>query len=374
MTEAVDLRVGLDVRGLRVLVVGGSGAALRRVGALRAAGAAVTVVAGTVVAAIEDLAHRRQLDWLPRDYTPSDLDGAWLVMTCTGRPLIDAAVAADARKRRIFCVGAEDDSRSKPPQSAAHRDEKQPVPRGGRVVLVGGGPGDPGLITVKGMRALAEADVIVVDRLAPLAVLDGLPEGVEIIDVSKVPRGRFTPQDQINDILIDRARRGRTVIRLKGGDPYVFGRGMEESQACAAAGVPVDVVPGVTSAISVPALAGIPVTHRGISQGFTVVSGHVPPGDRRSTLNWGALARSGTTLVILMGVETLPATVATLLAQGRAVGTPLACMMDGGLTTQRVVASTLGQVAASGVPAGLQPPAVVVIGEVVKLTTAPVVR
>jgi len=276
MTEVVDLRVALGVRGLRVLMVGGGGEALRRVGALRAAGAAITVVAGKVTAAIAELAHRGHLDWLPRDYRPSDLDDAWLVMVCTGRPLIDAAVAADARERRIFCVGTEGGSRSQPAPSAVPRDRERPVHRG-RVVLVGGGPGDPGLITVKGMRALTEADVIVVDRLAPLAVLDGLPEGVEIIDVSKVPRGRFTPQEQINNILIDRARRGRTVIRLKGGDPYVFGRGMEESQACAAAGVPVDVVPGVTSAISVPALAGIPVTHRGISQGFTVVSGHVPP-------------------------------------------------------------------------------------------------
>ena len=198
-------------------------------------------------------------------------------------------------------------------------------------------PGDPELLTLRGFQALAEADVVVVDRLAPLAVLDGLREGVEIIDVSKIPRGRSTPQEEINAILVDRARRGCVVVRLKGGDPYVFGRGMEEVLACREAGVPVTVVPGVTSAIAAPELAGIPVTHRGVSQGFTVVSGHAAPDDPRSTLDWAALARGGTTLVVLMGVETLPSIVDALLDAGRHGDTPLACVMDGGLPTQQVV-------------------------------------
>jgi len=352
------LHLDLDVRGLAVIVVGGTGEALRRVGALRAAGAIVTVVAPHVVAAIEDLAQRGQIDWLPRDYLTSDLDDAWLVIACTRQLRVDAAVAADARRRRTFCLSAE-------------QPQARPPARHGRVIIVGGGPGDPGLMTVKGMRALAESDVVVVDRLAPLAVLEGLREDVEIVDVSKVPRGRSTPQEQINHILVDRARRGSTVVRLKGGDPYVFGRGMEEVQACTAAGVSVDVIPGVTSAISVPGLAGMPVTHRGITQGFTVVSGHVPPNDSRSTLDWGALARSGTTLVVLMGVATLPAIVAALLDGGRNARTPLACVMDGGLSSQQVATSTLGQVAASGAPHGLAPPAVVVIGEVVDLASSP---
>src|SRR5674476_882200 len=156
------------------------------------------------------------------------------------------------------------------------------------VTLVGGGPGGPGLLTLKGSEALADADVVVVDRLAPLAALDGLREGVEIIDVSKIPRGRFTPQEEINDVLVRRAREGRVVIRLKGGDPFVFGRGQEEVIACQEAGVPVEVIPGVSSAIAAPELAGIPLTHRGVSQGFTVVSGHASPGDLRSTLDWVA--------------------------------------------------------------------------------------
>jgi uroporphyrin-III C-methyltransferase len=234
----------------------------------------------------------------------------------------------------------------------------------GRVILVGGGPGDPELLTLKGFQALATADVVVVDRLAPLAVLDGLREGVEVVDVSKIPRGRFTPQEEINAVLVDRARRGLTVVRLKGGDSFVFGRGMEEVLACAEAGVATEVVPGVTSAIAAPELAGIPVTHRGLSQGFTVISGHAAPGDPRSTVDWEALARGGTTLVVLMGVETLPAIAAALVAAGRDADTPLASVMDGGLPSQAVLTSTLGAVAKDGPPAGLRPPAVTVIGPV----------
>ncbi len=234
----------------------------------------------------------------------------------------------------------------------------------GRVVLVGGGPGDPELLTLKGFQALAEADVVVVDRLAPLAALDGLREGVEIVDVSKIPRGRFTPQEQINQVLVDRAREGRTVVRLKGGDPFVFGRGMEEFEACVAAGLPVQVVPGVSSAIAAPELAGIPLTHRGLSQGFTVVSGHAAPDDPRSTVDWAAVARSGLTIVVLMGVETLASIVQAVEAAGLDPATPLAAVMDAGMPTQQVVRTTLAQILAAGVPPGLRAPAVVVIGAV----------
>jgi uroporphyrin-III C-methyltransferase len=232
------------------------------------------------------------------------------------------------------------------------------------VILVGGGPGDPGLLTLKGFQALADADVVVVDRLAPLAVLDGLREGVEIIDVSKIPRGRFTPQEEINDLLVSRAREGRVVVRLKGGDPFVFGRGMEEVIACTQAGVSVEVIPGVSSAIAAPELAGIPLTHRGISQGFTVVSGHAAPEDPRSTLDWDALARGGTTLVVLMGVENLASIVDALVDAGVDMDTPLACVMDGGLPSQKTVLTSLSKVAGSGPPPELHSPAVIVIGAV----------
>jgi len=363
--QATLLPVNLDVGGLPVTVVGGGGAALRRVAALREARADVTVVAAHVVPAIEDLADRGQLHWVRRDVRADDLGQACLVMAATGRHDQDAAVADQARARRVLCLRADGDAPAQPPRTVPVR-AGEPRRRGeGRVVLVGGGPGDPGLITVRGREVLAAADVVVVDRLAPVGVLADLADDVEVVDVSKVPRGRFTPQEQINDLLVEHARRGSTVVRLKGGDPFVFGRGMEEAQACAAAGVPVEVVPGVTSAVSVPALAGIPVTHRGLSQGFSVVSGHVPPGHPGSTIDWGALARSGTTLVVLMGVHTLPLVVAALLAEGRDPGTPLACVVDGASATQQVVVSTLAEVASSGVPPLVRPPAIVVIGPVV---------
>jgi uroporphyrin-III C-methyltransferase/precorrin-2 dehydrogenase/sirohydrochlorin ferrochelatase len=234
----------------------------------------------------------------------------------------------------------------------------------GRVILVGGGPGDPELLTLKGFQVLADADVVVVDRLAPLGALDGLREDVEIVDVSKIPHGRFTPQEDINDLLISRALQGRVVVRLKGGDSFVFGRGMEEVIACQEAGVPVEVIPGVSSALAAPSLVGIPLTHRGLSQGFTVVSGHAAPDDPRSTVDWDALARTGTTLVVLMGVETLPSIVVALLKAGRDGETPVACVMDGGLPSQHVVLTSLADINSNGVPLELRSPAVTVIGAV----------
>ena len=177
--------------------------------------------------------------------------------------------------------------------------------RPGAVVLVGGGPGDAGLMTVAGRAAVEEADVLLVDHLAPAGALEWARPDAEIIDVSKLPRGAFTSQERINELLVEHARAGRRVVRLKGGDGFVFGRGMEELEACSAAGVPVRVVPGVSASVAVPALAGIPMTHRGLVQGFTVISGHVPPDHPTNSLDYAALAASGTTLVVLMGVATL---------------------------------------------------------------------
>jgi uroporphyrin-III C-methyltransferase len=217
------------------------------------------------------------------------------------------------------------------------------------------------------MERLADADVVVVDRLAPLSVLEGLRPDVEVVDVGKIPRGRTTAQDTINALLIDRARAGLTVVRLKGGDPFVFGRGREEVDACTHAGVPVEVVPGVTSSIAVPGLVGVPATHRGLSQGFTVVSGHAAPGDPRSQLDWAALARTGTTLVLLMAVDQLAAIADALVAGGLGAHTPVVCIQDGGLVGQRVLASTVGAVGEAAVAFGLRPPAVIVVGDVAGL-------
>ncbi len=398
------LPLGLRLDDRRVVVVGGGPVALRRVGALMAARAKVTLVSPTVVAALEDLADRGQIEWHQRPYQPGDLHDAWLAMACTADAAVNAEVLAAADEAHIFCLRADDASRASawmpatgrsgratvsvhgdrdPQAAAALRDvaiaaveaalredprlrtkRRAQAAGSGRGILVGGGPGDPELLTLKGFQALADADVVVVDRLAPLAVLDGLREGVEIIDVSKIPRGRFTPQEEINDVLVGRAREGRVVVRLKGGDPFVFGRGMEEVNACKEAGVPVEVVPGVSSAIAAPELAGIPLTHRGISQGFTVVSGHPAPDDPGSTLDWDALARGGTTLVVLMGVETLGSIVGALVDAGREGDTPVACVMDGGLPSQKVVLTTLVAIVSSGPPPELRSPAVTVIGAV----------
>lgn len=240
----------------------------------------------------------------------------------------------------------------------------------GTVVLVGGGPGDLDLLTVAGLRAVQQADVILYDRLAPLEALDEARPDAERIPVGKWPRGPFTPQEEINTLLIDRARAGLRVVRLKGGDSFVFGRGGEEFQACAEAGVPVVVIPGVTSAVAVPELAGIPVTHRSLSQGFTVVSGHVAPGDPRSTIDWAALARSGTTLVILMGVQQLPEICAALVEAGLDAATPAAIVMDACGPGYRVLRGTVAKLPAQRDAEGVTPPAITIIGAVAALEFA----
>ena len=233
------------------------------------------------------------------------------------------------------------------------------------VAIIGGGPGDPGLITVRGRQLLAEADVVLTDRLAPRSLLDELPADVEIIDVSKIPYGRAMPQEQINATLIDRARAGRFVARLKGGDPFVFGRGAEEVLACLRAGVPVTVVPGVTSAVGVPTSAWVPVTHRGVAQEFHVVSVHVPPGDDRSTVDWAMLGGSPGTLVLLMAVQRIGAVVAELLRHGRRPDTPVSVIADGTMPTQRTINSTLEQVEGMVTREDIRPPAIIVVGDVV---------
>jgi uroporphyrin-III C-methyltransferase / precorrin-2 dehydrogenase / sirohydrochlorin ferrochelatase len=235
------------------------------------------------------------------------------------------------------------------------------------VAIIGGGPGDPGLITVRGRQLLAEADVVLTDRLAPRSLLDELPADVEVIDVSKIPYGRAMAQEQINATLIERARAGRFVARLKGGDPFVFGRGAEEVLACLRAGVPVTVVPGVTSAVGVPTSAWLPVTHRGVAQEFHVVSVHVPPGDDRSTVDWSLLGGSAGTLVLLMAVQQIGAVAAELLRHGRSPDTPVSVIADGTMPTQRTINSTLEQVEGMVTREGIRPPAIVVVGDVVSV-------
>ncbi|HEY0508711.1 MAG TPA: uroporphyrinogen-III C-methyltransferase, partial [Blastococcus sp.] len=370
--------VGLRLLDRPVVVVGGGQVAHRRVAGLLAARARVTVVSPALTPALEALVGPGSVSWVARPYLPGDLAGAWYAVAATDDPSVNAAVAREAEQIRVFCARADDRSASSAwtpavgrlgelvvgvhgggdPQRAvgvrdavlagltdgriADRASRTAAAAGpGSVVLVGGGPGDPGLITVRGRQAVAQADVVIADHLAPLSLLESLPADVEVIDASKLPRGRSMAQEQINALLVEHALAGRRVVRLKGGDPFVFGRGMEEVEACLAAGVAVEVVPGVTSAVAVPALAGIPVTHRGMTHEFVVVSGHLPPGHPQSLVDWAAIGRLRGTVVILMGVETAPAIAAALIEHGRAPGTPVAVVSDGSTPTQRTLRTTL---------------------------------
>jgi uroporphyrin-III C-methyltransferase / precorrin-2 dehydrogenase / sirohydrochlorin ferrochelatase len=401
--------LSLRLEGRRAVVVGGGPVALRRVAGLREAGAEVVVVAPALTPALADMADRGLITGHRRGYQPGDLDGAWLVLACTDRPEVNEAVAADAERRRLWCARADDAAASAawvpavgragavtvavnagrdPRRAAELRDRFVDTagtvdrraaeetaggaggqPAAGRVSIVGGGPGDPGLITVAGLHRLREADVVVTDRLAPLALLEQLAPGVQVVDAAKVPGGPAMRQDHINHALVEHARAGRAVVRLKGGDPFVFGRGREEVEACLTAGVPVEVVPGVTSAISVPAAAGIPVTHRGVSQGFCVLAGHVRPGDSRSSVDWAALARSGMTLVLLMSIDHLAEIADTLISAGLGGATPGAVVSDGWSRQQRVVTAPLRDLPGAVQAAGVTNPAVVVIGDVADLAT-----
>lgn len=387
---------GLVLEGRRVVVVGGGHVAQRRVPALIAAGAEVTVVSPEVTPALEGLAGEVVL--VLREFEESDLDGAWYVVAATDDALVNARVATAAEARRVFCVRSDDAlggsawtpavgkhgsvtvgvlGNREPRRSAALRDDIVTALRDGHlaaadahdrspgVVLVGGGPGDPELVTVAARHALASADVVVADRLAPRELLDELGADVELIDVAKLPRGRYASQDYINEVIVARALEGKRVVRFKGGDNFVFGRGFEEVLACAEADVPVTIVPGLSSSISVPARAGIPVTHRGVAHEFTVVSGHLPPGHPESLVEWEALGRLRGTLVLLMAVENAPVIAEALVSGGRPSSTPVAVIVEGTLPAERTVLSTLGDLAADLVREEVRPPAIIVVGDVV---------
>ncbi|WP_242613724.1 uroporphyrinogen-III C-methyltransferase [Herbihabitans rhizosphaerae] len=393
---------GLDLTGRRVVVVGGGTVAQRRLPRLISAGAAVEVISPHVTPAVQAMADGGELSWHERRYADGDLDGSWYALACTSDTAVNAAVVAEAERLRVFCVRADAGSEGTAvtpasgeydgllvgvlaggvhQRSAAIRDGVLEALRSGvltdRVVgaeagvaLVGGGPGDPELITVRGRRLLARADVVVTDRLAPQELLDELSPDVTVVDASKIPYGRAASQDVINSTLIENAKAGKFVVRLKGGDPYVFGRGFEEVLACAEAGVPVTVVPGVTSAFAVPAVADVPVTHRGVAHEVVVVSGHVGPGDESSLVDWSALARLRGTIVLMMGVQRIAEFAGALLGGGRPHDTPVAVIQEGTTRNQLVVRSTLDAVAETIAAQGIRPPAVIVIGPVAALGPA----
>lgn len=394
------LPLHLDLRGRRVLVAGGGPVAARRARDLVAEGADVVVVAPAVCEDLRDLLP--SLRWHEREAVAADVDGAWLVHTATGDRETDTALATACELTRTWCVRADDAAASSAwTPSVVRRDDvvvsvtaggdprrartlrqalqafldgtgehraaplRRRRPGTGRVTLVGGGPGETDLLTVRGRRRLAEADLVVVDRLAPTGVLAELDPDVEVVDVGKTPDHHPVPQHEINRILVEGARTGRRVVRLKGGDSYVLGRGGEEVQACREAGVEVEVVPGVTSAFSVPAAAGIPVTHRGVARSVTVTSGHTEDGEDR--LDYPTLALLEGTLVVLMGVAMLPAIAAGLLAAGKDPATPVAIVENGWSPRQRTTTAPLARITGVAAAAGVRSPAVVVVGGVVDL-------
>lgn len=398
--NAHRLGLFLELTGRRVLVVGGGAVSHRRVVELLACGALVTVVAPRIADPIRVLAEQGDLGWEAREFVVEDLLGSpavrpWLVHTAVGSS-VDLEVRSAAESAGIWCVVASSATSSPawvaatargpddvtvavsgggdPGRAVALRNavaarlatgsfpmrRRRPSDGLGWVALVGGGPGDPGLLTVRGRQLLALADVVVTDRLAPMGVVSELDEDVLVVDVGK-QRGRHpVPQEQINSLLVEHAAAGRRVVRLKGGDPFVLGRGGEEAEYCARAGIPVEWVPGVTSAVAAPAAAGVPVTHRGLSTSFLVASGH-------EAARIAASAPKETTLVLLMGVKTLPDTVALLLESGRPEDLPVVLIERAWTERQRVVRSTLGAAPDDARSADVRPPAVIVIGAVAAL-------
>ncbi|MDX6285788.1 MAG: uroporphyrin-III C-methyltransferase / precorrin-2 dehydrogenase / sirohydrochlorin ferrochelatase [Frankiales bacterium] len=389
--------LSLNLRDRRVLVVGGGPVAARRAAALVDAGARVDLVAPYANEDVQALAANGRLTWHQREYAGTDLirpdDMVWLVHACADDRAVNAAVAQAADAAGIWCVQADDAAASAAHTPAVARAGEVTVavhaggdPRtsrairnaiallldtgglplrrhrrgAGRVALVGGGPGDPGLITTRGRQLLAAADVVVYDRLAPLDLLATLGDDVELINAGKAPHAHTLTQEQINDLLVDRAREGKRVVRLKGGDPFVLGRGGEEVAACVAADVPVEVVPGVTSAIGVPTSVGIPVTHRGVAAAFTVVSGH-------GEISVAELAAVPGTLVVLMGLSRLAALADGLVDHGRDAHTPVAVISEGTTPQQRTVVADLRTIATKVADAGIESPAVIVVGDVVAL-------
>lgn len=390
--------LGVSLAGRRVVFVGGGSVAARRLVRFLEEGADITVVAPVLAEDTRALAERHDLRHERRAVRVDDIAEAWIVHTATGDARVDADVAAWCEQRRILCINASDgahgtarvvaeshagdvvvgvmsDSGVDPRRAARLRDAiagllregRLPLRRRrtttvGRVDLVGGGPGPTDLMTIRGRRLLAEADVVIADRLGPVGVLSELDPDVEVIDVGKRPGHHPVPQDEINELLIAHARRGRRVVRLKGGDPFVYGRGGEEVAACVAAGIPVEVVPGLTSVVSVPQSAGIPVTHRGMAAGFHVVNGQadLPP----SAL--AALADDEVTTVVLMGVAALPRLAAAAAAAGASPDRPVAIVENGHAPDQRTTRTTLGRAHVDAEAAGVRNPAVIVIGDVAR--------
>ncbi len=391
--------IGVSLSGRDVLMVGGGSVTAKRLRRLLDDGAVPRVVAPELDARTRELVDEHGLRWTARRFEAEDLAGAWLVHTATGDPRVDLEVAAASEARQLLCINASSGSHGTarltaqtrsgdvvvgvvseagvdPRRSARLRNaidaalvagslplRRRRADAMGRVDLVGGGPGPVDLMTVRARRLLAEADVVVADRLGPAeALLPELDPEVLVIDVGKRPGHHPVPQEAINALLVEHALAGRRVVRLKGGDPFVFGRGGEEVTACIAAGVPVEVVPGPSSAIAVPQAAGIPVTHRRVASGMHVVNGQA----ELSPSTLAALADPDITTVVLMGVAALPRIVEAALAHGVAPERAVAIVESGLTPQQRTTRTTVGGAVADARAVGVRNPAVIVVGDVAR--------
>lgn len=402
--------MSLDLAGRRVVVAGGGPVAARRTRDLVDAGALVDLVSPWVCEDLADLIAQGSVRWVQRAVRGYDVvhpSPAWLVHTATGDREADDLVANRAAQERIWCVRADDAERSSAWRPAvAHGARGTPAegvsvavtagadprraldvrdavlaglatgalptrrrratagPQDGVVHLVGSGPGEESLLTLRARTLLASADVVVTDRLGATSVLRSLAPHVEVIDVGKTPGHHPVPQHRINELLVEHARRGRVVVRLKGGDPFVLGRGGEEALHCRAQGVPVTVTPGLTSAISVPAAAGIPVTHRGVTDTVVVASAHSGLAEVDRALSGAAPTA---TVVLLMGVAMLAQVCQVLTAHGRPTSTPVAVIENGWTADQRLTTGTLDTICALARAHGVAAPAIIVVGDVVDL-------
>jgi len=392
----MTMTLGVSLTGRRVVLVGGGPVTARRLTRLVAEGAHAVVVAPQLSPEVRALVDDHGLAWRSHAVRRSDIDRAWFVHTATGDREVDALVAAWCEAERILCVNASDGSHGSarmtsevrsgdvivgvvgdagvdPRRSARVSSRiREVLDRGGAdlrrvrasapggVALVGGGPGPIDLMTIRARRLLAEADVVIADRLGPVGVLDELDPDVQVIHVGKAPGHHSASQDEINALLVEHATAGKRVVRLKGGDPFVFGRGGEEVTACLEAGVPVEVVPAPTSAVAVPQAAGIPVTHRGVASSVHIINGQ----HEFTAATREALADAEVTTVLLMGVAAFGSLAERALAAGVPAARPVAFVENGHTERQRTTHSTLGRAAEDAARAGVRNPAVIVIGEV----------
>ncbi|WP_295976332.1 uroporphyrinogen-III C-methyltransferase [uncultured Xanthomonas sp.] len=355
-----------DLRDRAVLVIGGGAAAERQVQALLAAGALPRVAAPTLTPGLHALAAQGRLVWLPGAFDSAWLDSVWYLIAASEDAMANRQALQAAAARRVLAQAVPAEPASAANAAAAETAVQQALPlRPGSVTLVGAGPGDPGLLTGHALHALRQADVVLHDRLVSAAILQLVPAGTERIAVGKSADGHSVAQEQIHALLLEHARRGRRVVRLKGGDPFVFGRGGEELEYLRAHGVDYAVVPGITAALACAAYAGIPLTHRDHAQSLRLVTAHCKAS--LDTLDWAALAQERQTLAVYMGVAGLDTVRTHLLAAGRAAGTPFALVENGSRAEQRVVRGTLADLPDTARAHAVRAPALLILGEVAAL-------